>query len=106
VHVRLFHRGKHWHARISFRARVAITEAGDSYGLDMRTPPSASRRHAGFGMSTQRDIRAGEIVTFKLDWLAGHGRYHGVITYATGGNAFAAPNSRGALVSRVSFRLP
>ncbi|WP_028060306.1 hypothetical protein [Candidatus Solirubrobacter pratensis] len=105
IHIATFHRGKHWHARISFRARVAVTDAGSSYGLILVSP---SKKHPGRGVgtSTQRDIKAGETVVFKLDWLSGHGRYHGLITYSTRGGAFAMPDHNGALVGRVSFRLP
>ena len=32
-----------------------------------------------------RDIKAGETVLFKFDYLYGHGRYHGAITYERAG---------------------
>ncbi len=100
-------RGKRWQVRISFRARLPVKDAGSSYGLMLSVP---SRKHPGrgIGTATQRDVKAGERVVFKLGYLAGHGVYRGAVTYqrALNGNAVALPSRTGAQVGLVRFRLP
>jgi hypothetical protein len=105
IRVRTFRTGRRWHARISFRAPVAIPDASAAYAIRLSVPSQQPGR--GIGNATSRDIKAGETVVFKFDYLGGHGRYHGEITYQhnTSG-AIAFPSADGLRVGKVSFRLP
>ncbi len=105
IHVKTFKTGKRWHARISFRAPVAITDASAAYTINLSVP--SKKRGRGIGTATSRDIKAGETVVFKFDYLGGHGRYHGVITYqrARTGQAMVLPMRDGPRVGNVSFRI-
>jgi hypothetical protein len=107
IKVRLFRTAKHWHARISFKAPVAIADASAAYTIRLSVPSKKSRGR-GIGTATQKDIRAGETVVFKFDWLGGHGRYHGEINYqrVTSGGALVIARPGGQRVGKVSFRLP
>ena len=107
IKIRTFRTAKHWHARISFRAPVAIPDASAAYTIRLSVPSKRSKGR-GISTSTQKDIKAGESVVFKFDWLGGHGRYHGEITYqpVTSGGALVIARPDGLRVGKVSFRLP
>jgi hypothetical protein len=106
IRVRTFKKGKRWRARISFRAPVAIPDASAAYSIMLFVP---SRKSPGrrVGMATQRNIKAGERVTFEFIYLGGHGRYHGEVLYQrNSGGAIAGPGRAGRRVGKVSFRVP
>jgi hypothetical protein len=106
IHVTKRRNGKFWRVRIRFRARVPVTDASSGFALMLSTP-SKRRPGRGIGTNTERDIKAGETVTFKLDFLAGHGVYRGEVTYQqNAGGPVAASSPNGVRVGRVSFRLP
>lgn len=106
IRVKTFKTGKRWHARVSFRAPVAVPDASAAYAIRLSVPSKKPGR--GIGTATSRDIEAGETVVFKFDYLGGHGRYHGEITYqrVNSGGALAFPSADGLRVGKVSFRLP
>jgi hypothetical protein len=105
IRVKRWRTGKRWRARISFRAPVAIPDASAAYAI-MLSVPSKTQRGRRIGTATARNIKAGETVTFKFNYLGGHGRYHGEITYQRSKSAIAVPQGDGLRVGRVSFHVP
>jgi hypothetical protein len=105
IRVKTWRTGKRWHARISFRAPVAIPDASAAYAIRLSVP-SKKQRGRGIGTATARNFKAGETVVFQFDYLGGHGRYHGEVTYQRSRGVIAVPQRDGLRVARVSFRLP
>jgi hypothetical protein len=105
IRVKTWKTGKRWHARISFRAPVAIPDAGTAYSIRLSVPSKKSRGRA-ISTATQENVKQGETVVFQFDHLGGHGRYHGEVTYQKiKGSIYGSPRD-GLRVGRVSFRLP
>lgn len=105
IRVKTWKTGKRWHARVSFRAPVAITDASAAYAIRLSVPSKASPGRR-IGTATARNFKRGETVEFQFDQLGGHGRYHGEVTYQLNNGVVPAPQRDGLRVGRVSFRLP
>jgi hypothetical protein len=99
-------RGRYWTISVSFRARAAITTAGQAYVILLRHP------RARYGVSligfTRHDIAAGTVVTKRTVYSTPSGRYTGevrLLSTATPG-AFAFRPGAGTLVGRFDVRVP
>ena len=80
VHARVEHRRGRPVVVVRWRARVAVADAGSSYGVTRRL---RGARGWGSGM-TQRDIRRGDVVELVF-YGAKRGVYTGVVTYEVTG---------------------
>lgn len=104
IKVKTWKTGKRWHARVSFPAPVAVTDASTAYSIRLSVP--SKNRGRGIGSATMRNFKRGQTVVFRFDWLGGHGRYHGEVTYQRNNGVIPAPQRNGLRVGKVSFRIP
>jgi hypothetical protein len=101
-----FRRGRYWTVSVSFRARAAITTAGQAYVILLRHP------RARYGVSligfTRQNIAAGTVVTKRTVYSTPSGVYTGevrLLSTATPG-AFQFQPGAGTLVGRFKVRVP
>jgi hypothetical protein len=102
VHARVVRSGKHTAVVVSFRARVAVTDAGSAYSITRRTPGEPGTLASG---TTGRNIAAGEIVTYRFPYQHRHGTYTGRVAFQPDTHGFAFGGAGGLLVGRWAVTL-
>jgi hypothetical protein len=101
-----FRHGRYWTIAVSFRARAAITTAGQAYAILLDNP------HAKDGVSligvTRNDIAAGAVVTKHTVFSAASGVHTGEVRLltTTTPSRFQYQPGAGVLVGRFSVRVP
>jgi hypothetical protein len=103
VRARVLRTGGHTSIVVSFRARLAVTDAHSAYNATMHAP------HAGntyLGTTIDRNVRAGETITLRFPYMHRHGLYTGSVIYVPAtGPAPPGQRARELTVGRWSVRV-
>jgi hypothetical protein len=105
VHARVLRNNGHTSIVVSFRARLAVTDAHSAYTITLHAPHVTNRFTAD---PIDRNVRVGEKVTLRFQHLQRHGRYTGSVIYlpATGPAPPGQRPSPELTVGRWSVRVP
>jgi hypothetical protein len=102
VRVRVEHRaGGRLGLIVSFRARVAVTDASSAYTVTMHDPV---RRNMYVAAPVARNVAAGGVVSVRLPIVRRGLRYHGTVLYSSTRPGFHLGPTGGLVVGRWSIR--
>lgn len=94
---------------LSFRARLAVSDASTQYAFSVRVPGHAPNCGGGVGGPLIHNNHAGEREQFNIPTNGCHGRFHGTVTYTYGLTSDLPPAGRGThtiTVGRFALNVP